>query len=195
MPRGRGEGASVSPVGVMTSPPISVSVLASIHRLAWGEAAGGSAGTASWWWSRFGRCRAASMKRCSLLSACERVVVVCGRARSAVAGQVSSGSERMRLSAVLNSLCHGHRAGSRSTHCRLRLTSRPGSSRSRVRMVRATVSCSVGCMSPSRAVQRIRLCASTAQASQAALAKNRPEGQCWRPAPSFRSRMASSTVA
>ena len=50
-------------------------------------------------------------------------------------------------------------------------------------MVRVTVSCSAGCTSPSRAVQRIRLWASTAQASQAALAKNRPDGQCSRPAP------------
>ena len=37
--------------------------------------------------------------------------------------------------------------------------------------------------------------ASTAQPSQAALAEKLPEGQCSRPAPSFRSRMASSTVA
>ena len=44
--------------------------------------------------------------------------------------------------------------------------------------MRATVSCSSGCTSPSRAVQRTRLWASTAQASQAALAKNLPDGQC-----------------
>ena len=78
---------------------------------------------------------------------------------------------------------------------RLRLTSRPGRARSRVRMVRVTVSWSSGWTSPSRAVQRMRLWASTAQPSQAALAKNRPDGQCSSPAPSLRSRMASSTVA
>ena len=41
-------------------------------------------------------------------------------------------------------------------------------------MVRVTVSWSSGCTSPSRAVQRMRLWASTAQPSQAALAKNLP---------------------
>ena len=42
--------------------------------------------------------------------------------------------------------------------------------------MRVTVSWSSGWTSPSRAVQRMRLWASTAQASQAALAKNRPGG-------------------
>ena len=41
----------------------------------------------------------------------------------------------------------------------------------------------------------MRLWASTAHCSQAALAKNLPDGQCSSPAPSLRSRMASSTVA
>src|ERR1019366_9337647 len=48
---------------------------------------------------------------------------------------------------------------------------------------------------PRPTVQRTRLWASTAQASQAALAKNWPDGQCSSPAPSLRSRMASSTLA
>ena len=62
-------------------------------------------------------------------------------------------------------------------------------------MVAATVSCCVGWALPRRAVQRARLCARTQQASQAALAGNRPEGQRLSPEPSLRSLMASSTVA
>ena len=54
-------------------------------------------------------------------------------------------------------------------------------------MVAATVSCAVGWARPRRAVQRVRLCARTLQASQAPLAKNRPEGQRLSPEPSLRS--------
>lgn len=43
-------------------------------------------------------------------------------------------------------------------------------------MVRVTVSWVSGCTWPSRALQRVRLWASTAQPSQAAFAKNRPGG-------------------
>ena len=46
----------------------------------------------------------------------------------------------------------------------LRLTSRPGRASRRVRMVRVTVSWSSGWTPPRRAVQRMRLWASTAQA-------------------------------
>ncbi len=64
-----------------------------------------------------------------------------------------------------------------------------------MRTVRATVSWSSGVISPSMAVQRMRSWASAAHTSHAALAKKCPDGTCSRPAPSFRSRMASSTVA
>ena len=49
--------------------------------------------------------------------------------------------------------------------------------------------------SPSRAVQRARLCASTCTASQAPLAAKRPEGRWFNPTPYFRSRMAFSILA
>ena len=75
---------------------------------------------------------------------CQRVVVVCGCAGSAVVGQVSSGSDRMRPSAVLNVVAHGQRAGSRRTHRRLRLMSRPGRASRRERTVRVTVSWVLG---------------------------------------------------
>ena len=48
---------------------------------------------------------------------------------------------------------------------------------------------------PMAATQRSRLWARVAITSQAALAGNLPEGQCRSPAPSLRSRMASSTTA
>ena len=64
-----------------------------------------------------------------------------------------------------------------------------------MRTVRATTRCSSGVISPNMAVQRMRLWARTAHTSQAALALKLPEGTCSMPAPSFRSLMASSTVA
>ena len=63
-----------------------------------------------------------------------------------------------------------------------------------LRTVAATVRCALWWRCPRRAVQRRRLWASAAQASQAPLAKNRPEGQRRRPL-SLRSLMASSTRA
>ncbi len=75
-----------------------------------------------------------------------------------------------------------------------RLTRRPGTAMWRVRTVRATA-CSTGPTTPSVAVQRRRLWASTAHCSQALLALKWPEGTCSLPAPSVRSRMASSTTA
>ena len=74
------------------------------------------------------------------------------------------------------------------------LTRRAGTARSRLRMVAATVSWRAGWTPPRRA-KRMRLWASTQQASQAPLAKNCPEGQRLSPDPSLRSLMASSTVA
>ena len=62
-------------------------------------------------------------------------------------------------------------------------------------MVAATVSCVVGWAPPRRAVERMRLWARAAQASQAALAKNLPDGQRDSPDRSLRSLTASSTVA
>ena len=53
----------------------------------------------------------------------------------------------------------------------------------------------VGVTSPSMAVQRMRSWARTAHRSQAAFAEKLPEGTWERPDPSFRSLMASSTVA
>ena len=76
-----------------------------------------------------------------------------------------------------------------------RLTSRPGSAISRVRMVRATVSSPSTRASLMMAVHRIRLWASTAHCSHAELAWKLPEGTWSSPAPSLRSRMASSTAA
>ena len=72
-----------------------------------------------------------------------------------------------------------------------RFTRAPAIATSRLRMVRAVR------MGPSMAMipaQRLRLCARTAQASQAPLAAKRPEGQCSSPL-SLSSRMASSTTA
>ena len=96
--------------------------------------------------------------------------------------------------AVVKVFAQGQLSGRRSLCRPLWLTRRPGTVRSRLGMVAATVSCSVGWTLPRRAVQRARLCARTLQASRAALAKNRPEGQRRRPL-SLRSLMASSTVA
>ncbi len=81
---------------------------------------------------------------------CQRVVVVCGRAGPRRDGQASIGSARSRSSAVVKVAAHGHRAGSRRAGRPLRLTSRPGSARTRVRRVRVTVSCSSGWTPPRR---------------------------------------------
>ena len=107
----------------------------------------------------------------------------------------TGGRARRRLRARSKAPAQGHSSGARSVGRPERLTSRPGTDKNRVRTVRATVSCSSGVMSPSMALQRMRSCASTAHTSHAALAKKCPEGTCSRPAPSFRSRIASSTVA
>jgi hypothetical protein len=110
-------------------------------------------------------------------------------------GQVTSGKARRRDIAVANDCAHGQCSGRRRTGRPAVLTRRPGTASTRKRTVEATVNRSSAWTLPGEAVQRNRLWARTAHPSQAALAKNRPEGQCSRPAPSFRSRMASSTVA
>jgi hypothetical protein len=66
--------------------------------------------------------------------------VVCGRADPLLVDQVMIGSDRIWWRAVWKVVAHGHRAGSRRVHRRLRLTSRPGRAIRRVRMVAVTVS-------------------------------------------------------
>ena len=97
--------------------------------------------------------------------------------RALWAAQMSWGRLRIRCRAVVKVFCHGQLSGRRSLWRPLWLTRRPGTVRSRLAMVAATVSWRVGWARPRRAVQRARLCASTQQASQAPLAGNRPEGQ------------------
>ena len=88
------------------------------------------------------------------------------------AAQMSWGRLRIRCRAVVKVFAHGQLSGRRSLWRWLWLTRRPGTVRSRLRMVAATVSWRVGWVRPRRAVQRARLCARTLQASQAPLAKN-----------------------
>lgn len=71
---------------------------------------------------------------------CQRVVGLLRLRRSASGCQESCGSERIVASALLNGAAQGQRSGRRKTKRPLRLTSRPGSVRTRVRMVRVTVS-------------------------------------------------------
>ena len=79
-------------------------------------------------------------RRCLCVVCCQRVVVVCGRAGPRGVDQVSRAGSGCWSRAVRNWLAHGHRAGSRRTGRPLRLTSRPGRAKRRVRMVRVTVS-------------------------------------------------------
>ena len=60
----------------------------------------------------------------------------------------------------------------------------PATVRSRLRMVAATVSCAVGWGAAEAGGPAGEVCARTLQASQAPLAKNRPEGQRLSPEPS-----------
>jgi hypothetical protein len=97
-------------------------------------------------------------------------------------GQVGYGRQRSRASAMVNECAHGQPAGRCSVHCRAERVSRPGSTSRVRRRVLATV-CWSATPRPSVAVQRMRLWARVAASSQAALAANRPEGRCARPAP------------
>ena len=90
--------------------------------------------------------------------------------RALWAAQMSWGRLRIRCRAVVKVFCQGQLSGRRSLCRPLWLTRRPGTVRSRLRMVAATVSWRAGWVRPRRAVQRARLCASTQQASQAPLA-------------------------
>ena len=121
---------------------------------------------------------------------------VCGCAGRGSVVQVTSGKARRCDSAVMNDCAHGHRSGRRSDQSPGSVDEAPGNGEHPGADVAGDGQAIVG-LDDRRvaAVQRNRLWASTAQASQAALAKNRPDGQCSSPAPSFRSRMASSTVA
>ena len=95
----------------------------------------------------------------------------------------------------MNDVAHGQLVGIRSVGRPDRLTSRPGIARIRVRKVRATTSWLSTRILPAIAVQRIRLWARTAHCNHAELAWKLPDGTCSSPAPSLRSRIASSTTA
>ena len=119
---------------------------------------------------------------------------VCAAPGAVVAVQMRRGRLRTCCSARVKVFCQGQLAGRRKMWKSEWLTRCPGSDRNRRRVVATTVSC-LGCWVFLRsAVQWERLCASAAQASQAPLAKNRPEGH-WASAVSLRSLMASSTRA
>jgi len=84
----------------------------------------------------------------------------------------------MPLKAVRNALAQGQLAGSRRCSRRAVCTSRPGMVNSRRRSV-AAVARPIPASAPTA---RPRLCAVTASASHAALAMNRPDGRCAKPA-------------
>ncbi len=78
------------------------------------------------------------------------------------------GRARRRTRAVSKTPTHGHSSGVRNVGRPDRLTRRPGTQTMQRRTLRATVSWSLGVISPSNAVQRIRSWASTAHKSQVA---------------------------
>ena len=121
--------------------------------------------------------------------------LVCGAPDRGTCGQIgTAGSPRRVVRIVVKVVAHGHRVGSRSVSRPARLTSRAGSARSRVRIVRATISWSVW-WPPRWAVQRIMLWARIAIWNHAEFAENTPDGRCSSPALALRSRIASSTTA
>lgn len=124
---------------------------------------------------------------------CQSVVFVGGCAGPLEAVQVISGRDRIRSSAVWKLWAHGQRAGSRSVHRRLRLTSRPGRASSRVRTCAGSGELMVGVDLTEAGGPTDHVVGQNRAREPAALAKNRPEGQWSRPAPSLRSWMASST--
>lgn len=95
--------------------------------------------------------------------------------------QQRGGRLRTRWRAAVSVWVQGHRAGSRRVGRPLRLTSRAGTASRRRATVAATVSLWGGCVRPMRAVQRAKLWAKAAQASQAALAVKLAEGLWARP--------------
>ena len=91
--------------------------------------------------------------------------------------EAMAGNARIFAKARSKRCCQGQCSGPRSTGVPARLTKRPGTAMSCERSVAATVSWSSGWTWPTRAVQRHRLWASTAQANQAPLAAKFPDGQ------------------
>ena len=123
------------------------------------------------------------------------LVLVCG-APAAATSSARGGRQRTEaFEPPVEPVCPRPVEGPRSVMVPARLTRRAGRAIRRVRTVRATVAWPTGPNSPMVAVQRRRLWASTAHCSHALLALKLPEGACSMPAPSFRSRMASSTTA
>ena len=92
----------------------------------------------------------------------------------------------------LNCSRRGQRGGRWRVRCRAGRVTRPG----RWGWCRRRVSVAmIVSWSPILLVQRARLWAMTFSPSQAALAPNRPDGRCFNPTPSLRSRMMSSMTA
>jgi hypothetical protein len=121
--------------------------LASIHRFGaviagWGRRDGGlGSARACVWFAGGDVARSTGVRRVSWpVRAWLRLVVARFLIDGRLGVQASCGIARSRVSAVRNWSAHGHRVGSRSVCWPLRLTSRPGSAMSRVRIVRATVS-------------------------------------------------------
>ena len=91
-----------------------------------------------------------------------------------LAGQAGSGSARRQARAARNWVAHGQSVGRCSRRRRAERVSRPGRVSRRRRRVLATTWSALP--SPMVATQRSRLCGRVATTSQAALARNTPEG-------------------
>jgi len=100
----------------------------------------------------------------------------------------------MASSADVKATAQGHLSGSRRTCRPLQFTVRLGRQRTREPTARDRELFD-GMGSPETGGPAKGSCASTAQESQAAFAKNWPERQCSSSAPSFRSRIANSILA
>src|SRR5260370_966664 len=105
-----------------------------------------------------------SVGRVDLALRAERVALeyLAGGGRNRPCQPVVGCSVRSRSRRCWNHFSLGQPRGPRRVGVPARLTRRPGSAMSRVRMVRATVSSSTGPTSPMVAVHRMRLLASTA---------------------------------
>ena len=106
--------------------------------------------------------------------------------------QTGSGSARSRASAAAHWPVQGQRFGRCRVQRRAEWVSRPARAKKRRLSVLVVT---IPSPSPSRAVQRARLCAITCTASHAAFAAKRPEGRWLSPTPYLRSRIAFSTSA
>ena len=131
-----------------------------------------------------------------ILIGCQRrPCIVCGApAAKVLTTQEPAGAARRRRSARSKVFAHGHSSGARRVGCRrVDEATRDGEELGADRSGHYEVVS--GVISPSIADQRTRLCASAAVYQPGGVGVEVAQGTCSMPAPSFRSLMASSTVA